>query len=65
MSRRTENDSPIETTAPQVPERRSQSAAEHPVEREPGPFDPSDPNPPAPPTPRAPSASDAGFGSFG
>ncbi|CAA2158117.1 hypothetical protein MBRA_03460 [Methylobacterium brachiatum] len=65
MSRRTENDSPIETKAPEVPEHRNPSASEHPVVRELGELDPSDPNPPAAPTPRAPSGSDAGFGSFG
>ncbi|MCJ2122228.1 fibronectin-attachment protein (FAP) [Methylobacterium sp. J-077] len=65
MSRRTENDPPIETKAQEAPEHRSPSTAEHPVTREPGDLDPSNPNPPAPPTPRAPSASDAGFGSFG
>jgi hypothetical protein len=65
MSRRTENDSPIETRAPEVPEHRSPSTAEHPVVRERGDIDPSDLNPPAPPTPRAASGSDAGFGSFG
>jgi hypothetical protein len=65
MSRRTENDSPIETKAPEVPEHRNPSTSEHPVVRELGELDPSDPNPPAPPTPRAPSGSDASFGSFG
>ncbi|MDP4006847.1 fibronectin-attachment protein (FAP) [Methylobacterium sp. NEAU K] len=65
MSRRNENDSPIETTVPEAHEPRIQGAAEHRETRQPAAFDPSDPNPPAPPTPRPLSDSDAGFGSFG